>query len=47
MNMLPARPASSRPLRPVMDPELNLGIVDLGLLREVEVDAENGHVTSA
>ncbi len=32
-------------VRPVKDPELNLSIVDLGLLREVEVDDENGHVT--
>ncbi len=28
-------------VRPVKDPELNLSIVDLGLLREVEVDDEN------
>jgi len=32
-------------VRPVKDPELNLSIVDLGLLREVEIDAEEGHVT--
>lgn len=31
-------------LRPVVDPELNLSIVDLGLLRGVEVDEEDGNV---
>jgi metal-sulfur cluster biosynthetic enzyme len=32
-------------LTPIKDPELNIGIVDLGLVREVEVDAETGEVT--
>jgi len=32
-------------IRPVKDPELNLSVVDLGLLREVEVDAAEGQVT--
>ena len=39
------QPAVIDAVRPVKDPELNLSIVDLGLLREVEIDAEEGHVT--
>jgi len=31
-------------LRPVIDPELNLSIVDLGLIRGITVDDESGHV---
>jgi metal-sulfur cluster biosynthetic enzyme len=31
-------------LRPVMDPELNMSIVDLGLVRGVEVEEENVNV---
>lgn len=31
-------------LRPVMDPELHLSIVDLGLLRGVEVEEDNANV---
>lgn len=31
-------------IRPVKDPELDLGIVDMGLLRGVDIDPETGHV---
>ncbi len=31
-------------LRSVIDPELNLSIVDLGLLRGVEIDPDDGNV---
>lgn len=31
-------------LRPVMDPEMNLSIVDLGLIRGISVNDETGHV---
>jgi len=31
-------------LRPVIDPELNLSIVDLGLLRGVEFESDDGNV---
>ncbi len=31
-------------LRPVIDPELNMSIVDLGLIRGVQVDADSGDV---
>ena len=31
-------------IRPVMDPELNLSIVDLGLIRGVSVDDDTGDV---
>lgn len=32
-------------LRPVVDPELNMSIVDLGLLRGVQVEDETGDVS--
>jgi len=32
-------------LRPVKDPEIDLSIVDLGLIRGIAVDPESGHVT--
>lgn len=41
----PSQAAVIEALRPVKDPELNLGLVDLGLVREIEVDDETGHVT--
>ena len=31
-------------LRPVIDPELNISIVDLGLVRGITVDDDSGHV---
>ena len=31
-------------LRPVIDPELNISIVDLGLVRGISVDDQNGKV---
>ncbi|MBA4378595.1 MAG: hypothetical protein C0395_08105 [Gemmatimonas sp.] len=42
---LPTPEAVVEALRPVMDPELNLSIVDLGLLRGVQVEDETGDVT--
>lgn len=32
-------------LRPVKDPEIDLSIVDLGLVRGISVDPESAHVT--
>ncbi len=32
-------------LRPVKDPEINISIVDLGLVRGIEVDPDEGRVT--
>ena len=40
----PSQAAVIEALRPVVDPELDLSVVDLGLLRGVEVDPEDGNV---
>ena len=41
---IPSRNTLIDALRPVMDPELNLSIVDLGLLRGVEIEPDDGSV---
>jgi metal-sulfur cluster biosynthetic enzyme len=32
-------------LREVMDPELNMNVVELGLIREVELEEDSAHIT--
>ncbi len=41
---IPSQDTLIEALRPVMDPEMNISIVDLGLLRGVEIEPEDGHV---
>ncbi len=45
MTTLPGRADLIEILKPIQDPELHLGLVDLGLIYNVEVDQENKKAT--
>ncbi|MBU1072101.1 metal-sulfur cluster assembly factor, partial [bacterium] len=40
----PSRNTIIEALRPVIDPELNISVVDLGLIRGVEIEPDDGSV---
>ncbi len=45
MSEVPSQAGILEALRPVVDPDLRLSIVDMGLVRGIEIDPDTGDVT--